>query len=344
MSHEIDKQSLSIFFARKCDFWRQWIQWIYIELYIYPQAIARTYMNFNRYPWANVWNYMNFNIYPHIGRGPPCRWQSSSVKPLWLHSMHFTRAFPFIHWCRCKLLASMWISLASFILKLSMWVSLEVWNFCFAWENARWTLPGIDQRMLWWTPVAPLQLVPFVEADIDCFASTPTIIRLAIAKQACKFPAVHTVVHFVLLLSSWKSRSHAKSKHVSFRPHILLCILCSSFPLGVHQRMLDGLSLVSIRECSMDTSGPIPSSCAAETWIHFFVLSPVRQWHWFSCRYALRRGSTTRSCLRPAYRRQFELFSLIRTIFSLFEFIPINSIDSINLIILFQRNNENNCA
>ena len=39
---------------------------------------------------------------------------------------------------------------------------------------------------------------------------------------------------------------------MSFRQHILLCILFSSFPLGVHQKMLDGLSLVSIRECSMD--------------------------------------------------------------------------------------------
>ena len=35
ISHDIDQQSLSICFARKCDFWRQWIQWIYIELYIY---------------------------------------------------------------------------------------------------------------------------------------------------------------------------------------------------------------------------------------------------------------------------------------------------------------------
>ena len=106
MSHEIDKQSLSIFFARKCDFWSQGIQWIYIELYRNPQAI--------------VWDYMNFNRYPHIGRWPTCRWLSSSVKPLWLHSMHFIRAFPFIHWCcrGCKLLASMWVSLASFILKV----------------------------------------------------------------------------------------------------------------------------------------------------------------------------------------------------------------------------------
>ena len=75
-----------------------------------------------------------------------------------------------------------------------------------------------------------------------------------------------------------------QSKHVSFLPLILLCILCSSYLLGFHQRMLDGLSLVSIRECSMDapgiyqknalmdTSGPIPSS-----WKYAF---------WYSCRYA----------------------------------------------------------
>ena len=73
ISHDINPQSLLIFFARKCDFWRQWIQWIYIELHLYPQSIAWTYMNFNRYPWANVWNYMNFNRFPHIGRGPTCR-------------------------------------------------------------------------------------------------------------------------------------------------------------------------------------------------------------------------------------------------------------------------------
>ena len=59
MSHEIDKHCLSIFLARKFDFWSQWIQWIYIEFYRYPQAM--------------VWNYMNFNRYPHIGRGPTCR-------------------------------------------------------------------------------------------------------------------------------------------------------------------------------------------------------------------------------------------------------------------------------
>ena len=188
MSHEIDKYCLSIFLARKFDFWSQWIQWIYIELYIYPQAIA--------------WTYMNFNRYPHIGRGPTCRLQSSSIKPLRLHSMHFTRAFPFIHWCRCKLLASMWVSLASFILKLSMsfpWSS----EFLFAWENAHWTLPGIHQRMLdgrqWPHSLVlcsryTLLELRFVEADIGFLASTPSIIRLAIAKQACKFPAAHTEV------------------------------------------------------------------------------------------------------------------------------------------------------
>ena len=85
--------------------------------------------------------------------------------------------------------------------------------------------------------VAPLPVAPFLEADIDCFASMPTIIRLAIsisrAKQAFEFPAAHTVVHFVLLLPSW----------------------------GVHQRMLDGRSLVSIRECS-----------DGRQWPHSFVL------------------------------------------------------------------------
>ena len=80
---------------------------------------------------------------------------------------------------------------------------------------------------------------------------------------------------------------------------------------GVHQRLLDGLFLVSIRECSMgapwyppenalmDTSGPIPSSCAPDE--RFLVLLRVRRWYWFSCLYALRCSSTTRLLLRPAY-------------------------------------------
>ena len=46
----------------------------------------------------------------------------------------------------------------------------------------------------------------FFEADIGFLACTPAIIRLEIsitrAKQACEFPAAHTVVHFVLLLPS----------------------------------------------------------------------------------------------------------------------------------------------
>ena len=81
-------------------------------------------------------------------------------------------------------------------------------------ENARWTLPGIHQRMLRWTPVAPFPRpafeiytfseLRFVEADIGFLAGTPTIIRLEISitrtKQACEFPAAYTVVHFVLLL------------------------------------------------------------------------------------------------------------------------------------------------
>ena len=136
-----------------------------------------------------------------------------------------------------------------------MSVSLEVRNFC----SLQRMLEGLslvsirecsDGRQCPnpLIPVATLSVAPFVEADIDCFASTPTIIRLAIAKQACKFPAAHTV-------HSWTP--------------------CSSFPAslcGVHLRMLDGLSLVSIRECSMDASGPIqvPSSCVRD--IHFSEL------------------------------------------------------------------------
>ena len=74
-------------------------------------------------------------------------------------------------------------------------------------------------------PVAPLPVAPFVEADIDCFSSTPTIIRLVIAKQVCKpeFPATHTVVHFVLLLPSRGPSENARW----------------TLP-GIHQRMLDG--------------------------------------------------------------------------------------------------------
>ena len=156
MSHEIDKQSLSIFFARKCDFWSQWSQWIYIEFYRYPQAIA--------------WNYMNFNRYPHIGRGPTCRWQSSSVKPLRLHSMHFTRAFLFIHWRRCKLLASMWVSrrvsywnsVCEFVLQLpsvgSIW-ECSMGPTLVSIRECSFLTPGHS-----WTPCSL-----FVEADIDCF-------------------------------------------------------------------------------------------------------------------------------------------------------------------------------
>ena len=90
-------------------------------------------------------------------------------------------------------------------------------------ENARWTFPGIHQRMLDGHLLVSIREcsmdtsgpIPsscvrdihfselrFVEADIDFLAGTPTIIRVAIAKQASKFPAAHTVVHFVLLLPS----------------------------------------------------------------------------------------------------------------------------------------------
>ena len=81
----------------------------------------------------------------------------------------------------------------------------------------------------------------FVEADIGFLAGMSTIIRLEIsitrANKACEFPP-------------------------TFLPHILLCILCSSFPLGgpsenarwtlpgIHQRMIDGRPLICIRECS----------------------------------------------------------------------------------------------
>ena len=84
-------------------------------------------------------------------------------------------------------------------------------------------------------PVAPLPVAPFVEADIDCFASTPTIIRLAIAKQACTFPAAHTVVHFVLLLPSWGPSENARwtlpGIHLRILewPHSL--VLCSRYTL-----------------------------------------------------------------------------------------------------------------
>ena len=63
----------------------------------------------------------------------------------------------------------------------------------------------------------------FVEADIGFFASMPTIIQLAIAKQACEFPAAHTVVHFVPLLPSWGRSENARW----------------TLP-GIDQRMLDG--------------------------------------------------------------------------------------------------------
>ena len=53
----------------------------------------------------------------------------------------------------------------------------------------------------------------FVETDICFLAGTPAIIRYEIsitrAKQACEFPAAHTVVHFVLLLPSWGPSENA---------------------------------------------------------------------------------------------------------------------------------------
>ena len=133
MSHEIDKQSLSIFFASKCDFWGQGIQWIYIELYTYPQVI--------------VSNDMNFSRYPHIGRGPTCRWQSSSVKPLRLHSMHFSRAFRSFtgaaanYWQVCEFpwRVSYWNWVCEFPLKFGISVRLREYSMDSPWyrsENA----------------------------------------------------------------------------------------------------------------------------------------------------------------------------------------------------------------
>ena len=81
-----------------------------------------------------------------------------SVKPLRLHSMHFTRAFPFIHWCRCKLLSSMWVSLASFILKLSMWVSLELglkFGISVRLRECSIDSPWYPSENARYTPVAP---------------------------------------------------------------------------------------------------------------------------------------------------------------------------------------------
>ena len=103
----------------------------------------------------------------------------------------------------------------------------------------------------------------------------PTIIRLAIStKQVCEFPATHTVVHFVLLLASWGPSENARSWW-TFTPW--------------HPS----------ENAQLDASGPIPSSCAPD--IRFLVFLPVHSWHWISCRYALRRSSTTMLWLRPAY-------------------------------------------
>ena len=132
----------------------------------------------------------------------------------------------------------------------------------------------------------------FVEADIGFLAGTPTIIRLEIsitrAKQACEFPATHTVSGCILcscfpLLGPFEDTRwpypgvHQGMLLMDARAQLDAVFLLPCFPLwgpfenarwtfpGIHQRMLDGRPLVPIRECSMDTSGPIPSSCAAET-------------------------------------------------------------------------------
>ena len=72
------------------------------------------------------------------------------------------------------------------------------------------------------------------------YASTPTIIRLEIlitrAKQACEFPAAHTGVHSVLLLPSGGSGGPSENAQWTLP--------------GIHQRMLYGRPLVSIRELS----------------------------------------------------------------------------------------------
>ena len=96
----------------------------------------------------------------------------------------------------------------------------------------------------------------FVEADIGFLAGTPTIIRLEIsntrAKQACEFLATHIVVHFVLLLL--------------YRPG----------SIGVHQRMLDGLSLVSIRGCSDGYQWPLSSVlCSRNTLFGSLSCAPL---------------------------------------------------------------------
>ena len=72
------------------------------------------------------------------------------------------------------------LSLASFILKLSMSVSLEVQNFCSLERmldgRSLVSIRECSDGRQWPIPVAPLPVAPFVEADIECFASMPTII------------------------------------------------------------------------------------------------------------------------------------------------------------------------
>ena len=67
----------------------------------------------------------------------------------------------------------------------------------------------------------------------------PTIIRLEVsitrAKQACEFPAAHTVVHFVLLLPSRCPSENARWTLPGNHQKML-----DGHPPGIHQKMLDG--------------------------------------------------------------------------------------------------------
>ena len=185
-----------------------------------------------------------------------------------------------------------------------------------------------------WPHCQWLHLLKLTLIVLPVLLPSPTIIRLDNpTKQACKFPAAHTVVHFVLLLPSWGPSENARWTPVApfprpvfhiytFRNCVLLklilifgqyaydnptgnckaslyvscrtycCAFCAPPSLwGGPSEMLDGLSLVSIRECSMDASGPISLSCVRD--IHFselrfveadmvFLLVRPRQFDWKS--------------------------------------------------------------
>ena len=129
--------------------------------------------------------------------------------------MHFTCAFLFMHWRHCKLLASMWVYRASFILKLSMWVCapaslcgvhLRMLMFptlvsireCSEWTPGHsWTQCCWSWHWLFWWSWNWL----FVEADINCFASTPLPFALPVGSLAAPMVGV---------LRSWTSASGAQ--------------------------------------------------------------------------------------------------------------------------------------